>query len=50
MEEPVGMGSIKQNNGKNSGEVLWETIVLPFFRISGAKPLFPVSFSISKEI
>ena len=25
------MGAVKQNNGKISEEVLWETMVLPFF-------------------
>lgn len=35
------MGAVKQNNGKISEEVLWETMVLPFFRFSGAERPLP---------
>ncbi len=32
--EPAGMGTVKQNSGKSSGEVSWETMVLPLFAFS----------------
>ena len=35
------MGAVKQNNGKISGEVSWETMVLPFFAFRERSDLCP---------
>ncbi len=37
------MGAVKQNSGKISGEVSWETMVFPFFAFGERSGLCPAA-------